>query len=306
MTKQLTRRQFLSLGAIGGLGGALGGYYLRPQATLKRTFCLSQSATEASSLQLRFVVVGDVGRGNRGQYLVADAIYRHWRNHAFPLVLLTGDNIYEEGEIEKIEAVFERPYQALHKQKVQFYGCLGNHDIKTNQGVEQIQYPGFNMRGRYYTFTRGPVQFFALDTNLGEHWDRQLAWLEETLAKTLTPWKVVYGHHPIYSSGRHGSQSYMIESLTGLFARYEVQLYCCGHDHHYERTQALNGTTYLICGAGSRTTQVSPSVWTAYANSKLSFAAVEVFADQMKITGIDINNCVFDQGDIHGDNFEQT
>jgi hypothetical protein len=42
-----------------------------------------------------------------------------------------------------------------------------------------------------------------------------------------------------------------IEMLTPIFQKYGVPLYINGHDHHYERSQSLKGTTYLICGAGA-------------------------------------------------------
>ncbi|MPZ21478.1 MAG: hypothetical protein GEV06_26850 [Luteitalea sp.] len=53
---------------------------------------------------------------------------------------------------------------------------------------------------RYYSFTAGAAQFFQLDTvDLSE---RELRWLDEELAKSTAPWKVVYGHYQIYSATR--------------------------------------------------------------------------------------------------------
>ena len=47
------------------------------------------------------------------------------------------------------------------------------------------------------TFSAGPAQFFALDTN--EVSEAQLMWLDAELKKSSAKWKLVYGHHPIYS-----------------------------------------------------------------------------------------------------------
>ena len=61
-------------------------------------------------------------------------------------------------------------------------------------------YPDFNMKGRYYTFSRNDVQFFALDTNGNADWKNQLIWLDDELSQSKATWKIVFGHHPTYAS----------------------------------------------------------------------------------------------------------
>lgn len=245
--------------------------------------------------RLRFVSLADTGTGNTGQYSVAKALTQFYRQFPFPLVLLAGDNIYNNGEIEKIEAVFERPYQPILQQGVKFYACLGNHDIRTKNGTPQLDYPYFNMQGRYYTFTRSIVQFFALDTNRNADWDQQLEWLDEQLSQSSAPWKIVFGHHNIYSSGVYGVNQRLVSQLTPLFKHHNVQLYINGHEHHYERTQPINGTTYLTCGAGAKLRPVGQSDWTDYATSQLSFAAYDVYADQIALRGINAEGKTIDR-----------
>ncbi len=184
----------------------------------------------------------------------------------------------------------------LSENGVKFHACLGNHDIRTDNGVPQVKYPGFNMQGRYYTFTQNQVQFFALDTNNNADWQNQLIWLEKELSSSQNPWKIVFGHHPIYSSGQYGSNKNFIKTFTPLFKKYNVQLYINGHEHNYERTSSINGTTYLICGAGAGNRPVGRSSWTEYSTSNLSFAAYNVYPDKIEISGIDTKNRVFDQG----------
>jgi acid phosphatase len=247
---------------------------------------------------LRFISVADTGTGEAEQYAVAKAMTRYHEKHPFDLAILAGDNIYENGEIERIEAVFEKPYQRLLEEGVKFQACLGNHDIRTQNGDLQVRYPGFNMQGRYYTFRRDPVQFFALDTNKSADWSTQLAWLEEELRQSDATWKVVFGHHPIYSSGVYGVNETLIKTLTPLFKNYGVQLYINGHEHDYERTQAIEGTTYLVCGAGAKSRPVKRSEWTEYSTREFSFAALDVYADQIIVRGINTQNQVFDEGAI--------
>jgi hypothetical protein len=247
---------------------------------------------------LRFISIADTGTGAQGQYAVAEAMTHYHGQNPFNLAILAGDNIYNNGEFEKIKAVFEQPYQPLLQQGVKFYACLGNHDIRTANGDPQVKYAAFNMQGRYYTFRRESVQFFALDTNDNADWKNQLVWLEKELSQSTAPWKVVFGHHQIYSSGVYGLNQPFIKTLTPMFQKYGVQLYINGHEHSYERTRSINGTTYLICGAGAGTRPVGRSEWTEYSASRLSFATFDVYEDRMFVSGIGTDKRVFDRGAI--------
>jgi len=292
----LKRRQFLFLGSLSTIGTGLFGWALTRQNYNDELTAIAVKPAK-KDLLLRFVSVADTGTGAKGQYAVADAMKFYHRQNPYDLVVLAGDNIYNNGEIEKIRAVFERPYQALLKKGVKFQACLGNHDIRTDNGEPQVKYPGFNMQGkRYYTFRRNQVQFFALDTNGNADWEKQLPWLEQELKRSDAPWKVVFGHHPIYASGAYGSNSKFIQTFTPLFQKYGVQLYINGHEHHYERTRSIDGTTYLVTGGGAGTRPVGRSEWTEYSESRLSFAAYEVFPDRIEVSAIGTDKRVFDQG----------
>ncbi|MEA5505383.1 metallophosphoesterase [Halotia wernerae UHCC 0503] len=293
------RRQFLFLGSLSAIStGFLTWTLARQRSQSAKISDLAIAANPAKKdLLLRFVSVADTGTGAKGQYAVAGAMNFYHQQNPYDLVVLAGDNIYNNGEIEKISAVFERPYQYLLKQGVKFQACLGNHDIRTANGNPQVRYAGFNMNGRrYYTFRRAQVQFFALDTNSNADWKNQLIWFEKELSRSNADWKVVFGHHPIYSSGHYGNNPDFIKTFTPLFQKYGVQLYINGHEHSYERTRAINGTTYLICGAGAGNRPVGRSEWTEYSTSNLSFAAYEVYPDRIEIKGIGTDKGIFDQG----------
>jgi 3',5'-cyclic AMP phosphodiesterase CpdA len=293
----LKRRDFLICSGLSGLGLALAGHQLLAQHT---SILSSDSKDETKRAQplLRFVAVGDVGLGNKEQYEVARAMNSYWQQNAFPLTLLLGDNIYPNGEIEKIKAVFEAPYQTLRKQGVRFYATLGNHDIRTNNGEDEIRYSEYNMPSRYYTFTQASVQFFAIDTNSNAPWEKQLKWLEENLANSSSAWKIVFGHHPLYSSGMHGGDRQLRERLEPLFSHYKVSLYLCGHDHDYERTKPINGTTYIVSGGGANTRPVAHSEQTAFSAAKLNFTTFEIYPNLIKINGIGSDGEIFDRAAI--------
>jgi hypothetical protein len=292
----LKRRQFVFLSGMSGFGLVLSKIQRHSSDRNPNLNLVSQAQPLTSAPILRFVSLADTGTGAKGQYAVAQAMTQYHKQNAFNLAILAGDNIYNDGEIEKIGAVFERPYEPLLKQGVKFHACLGNHDIRTANGDPQVKYPGFNMQGRYYTFRRDAVQFFALDTNKNADWKLQLPWLETELSRSDAPWKIVFGHDPIYSSGHYGTNQEFIKNLTPLFQKYNVQLYINGHDHNYERTRAINGTTYLTCGAGAGVRPVGSSEWTEHSAEKLSFAAYKVYRDRIEISAIDTEYQVFDKG----------
>jgi hypothetical protein len=297
---RMNRRRFLVLGGLSGFGLAglskvVIGQGKKPITPLSP----KTPATAVSGPILRFVATADVGSGDRNQYAVGQAMSRYYRDRPYKLALLVGDNIYTNGEMEKINAVFERPYADLLKQGVEFRAALGNHDIRFQNGDLQVKYVPFHMTGRYYTYRKGTVQFFVLDTNANTDWKTQLAWLEKTLRASDAPWKIVYGHHPVYASGIYGTDPKMVKWLTPLFKKYRVQLYIDGHEHHYERTHAIDGTTYLVTGNGGATLRpVGKNTWTAYSESRFGFSALEVYGDRLEIQGIGTDGLPFDKGTV--------
>lgn len=298
----LKRRQFLVLGGLSGLGLAFVGRTLSLQA--EKPLVAQPGLSEmpkptGNDLLLRFVAVADTGAGDRNQYDVAKAMEQYRAKNPYSLVVLAGDNIYTNGEMEKVNTVFAEPYAKLLKQGVKFRACLGNHDIRTENGDLQVKYPDFNMDGRYYTFQENGVQFFVLDTNTNVDWKPQLAWLEQELSQSKAPWKIVYGHHPIYSSGVYGTDQNLVAKLSPLFQKHKVQLYINGHEHSYERTKPIDGTSYLITGiGGAHLRRVGRSEWTGYSVTRFGFSAVEVYPDRIQIEGIGTDGLVFDRGTI--------
>ncbi|RIL12197.1 alkaline phosphatase [bacterium] len=142
-----------------------------------------------------------------------------------------------------------------------FFPALGNHDYSDAGVGAYLGYfslPGAGIPGsgssgseRYYDFLRGPAHFFVVDSDeaLRNATDRaaQQAWLQAQLAASSAKWKVVYFHHPPYSSSSfHGSTP----GMQWPFAAWGADLVLAGHDHTYERIQLGDGVTYLVAGLG--------------------------------------------------------
>ena len=81
----------------------------------------------------------------------------------------------------------------------------------------------------------------------------QLQWLEKELAASGSDWKIMYFHHPIYSSGgTHGSDTALRDQLEPLFLKYGVDVVIAGHEHFYERLKPQKGIHYFISGGAGK------------------------------------------------------
>ena len=61
---------------------------------------------------------------------------------------------------------------------------------------------------------------------LSQSWAAQLAELETDLAKSDADWKIVVGHHPVISNGKHGGTEELQQHLQPLLEKYGVQVSC--------------------------------------------------------------------------------
>jgi len=253
-------------------------------------------ASRQAGASLHFLAIADSGSGNANQRAVADRMAEVHEREPVDLVLMGGDNIYPDGNLRRVKKTFSDPYRVLLESKVPFHAVLGNHDIRTANGTPQVGYAPFGMEGRWYSLRRGPVEFFMLDTNVNADWRRQMPWLTKALAASVAPWKVVVGHHPLYSAGHYGDDKLAIRRLTPLFQKYGVQLYINGHEHNYERTQSIDGTTYLtVGGAGAWLRPVRPNGRTAKAVSTYSFAELHASRDELTIQAWDFKGKSIDR-----------
>jgi predicted phosphodiesterase len=253
-------------------------------------------APPAGKDSVRFLAIGDTGTGDRAQLEVAAQIVKAHAVFPFTFAIMMGDNLYGTERPSDYASKFERPYKALLDAKVEFYASLGNHD-DTNQRL----YKPFNMNGEsYYTFKKGNVRFFALDSNYYDQ--KQAAWLEKALGEAGEDWKICFFHHPIYSSGgRHGSEVDLRAQLEPLLVEHGVDVVFAGHEHFYERLKPQNGIHYFVNGGGAklRRGDIQKTAMTAKGfDTDRSFMLVEVDGDVMRFQTITRTGTRIDTGEI--------
>lgn len=193
---------------------------------------------------VRFAIIGDSGTGDRPEYEVAQQLENYWRPVQFEFVIMLGDNIYGGHSPSDFARKFEQPFKPLLDSGVKFYASLGNHD---DPEIERLYKP-FNMGGkRYYTFSKGDVEFFALDSNYMD--PVQLNWLRGELENSKKRWKIAFFHHPLYNDGKHHGPDVDLRSqLVPLFKQYGVNVVFSGHEHVYERLRPEDGIYYFVLG----------------------------------------------------------
>lgn len=233
---------------------------------------------------VKFAAIGDNGTGQRAQYEVAERMVDAHARFPYDFVIMLGDNMYGRQRPEDFVTKFERPYKTLLDAGVKFYAALGNHDDQANRF-----YKPWNMNGeRYYTYTKKNVRFFVLDTDYMD--PKQLDWLTKELRESNDEWKIVYFHHPLYSSaGRHGSETDLRLVLEPLFVRYGVNAVFAGHDHTYERMKPQKGIYYFVSGSAGqlRRGDLRRSELTAVGfDQDNAFVLVEIDKDAMSVQAV--------------------
>jgi hypothetical protein len=210
---------------------------------------------------------------------------------------MMGDNLYGSEGPSAYDRKFERPYKPLLDSGVKFYASLGNHD-EPNQRF----YKAFNMNGeRYYTFKpKGNIRIFALDSNYVDK--AQLDWFEKELSASGSDWKIVFFHHPVYSSGgKHGSDEQLRAQLEPLFLKYGVDAVFQGHEHFYERIKPQKGIYYFISGGAAKLREgnIQKSDLTAKAfDTGYHFMLIELTKDKLNFQTITDQGKVIDSGSL--------
>ena len=205
---------------------------------------------------------------------------------------------------------FENPFSdpAL---ECDWYVALGNHDYKGEVQAE-IDYSKisrrWNMPGRYFAVhTKSTVltaaDFYILDTSpfqsayyktdehhvMGQDTAKQMRWIDSCLTNSKSRWKIVFGHHPVYSSGSaHGKET---GDMQARFARFfedkKIDAYFCGHDHDFEYLRPPEGRVNYFVWEVEVRPMGEPLPQTVFAKSVPGYTKVLLTPEKMKVTMTD-------------------
>ncbi len=270
-----------------------GGRDLAPRGHTYLPAFRTQPAPEVAA-PLDFVVLGDFGVGTYDeseaggrQTRIAGVLERLVDDDAVRLVLTTGDNVYDGGDVDADwYSSYFQPYRyAL--ARVPVYPTVGNHDsgesersdnrdiLDGNFHVEErfVSPPArrraFTEFGLYYRFGYGAdVEFVCIDTSEGldgphphfyEHPDTR-----EFLREVLAPgparprWRIAFCHHPPYCAGPdHDNSEPVLESIVPLLRDGGADVLISGHEHNFQHT-VVDGVSYFVTGAAGKLDERPP------------------------------------------------
>ncbi len=189
------------------------------------------------------------------------------------ILLSTGDQA-SEGLQSEYKAFSSVPAV----KKIPVATTIGNHDRKGvayktfgNKPNEQTDAMVSSYIGGNYWFTRGDVLFLVVDSNNASGIDHRKFVKEAVKANPDAKWKVMMGHHDLYS-GRlphRESENALLRLLWApICDEFGIDLFLLGHSHYYTVTNVLynfksvqpyaetmtdpEGTVYMVSGSITR------------------------------------------------------
>src|SRR2546430_3212120 len=219
----------------------------------------SGTATAIDKDSISFIVIGDWGKdGIPIQKKVARQMTVYARRFNAKFVISTGDNFYPSGVRDISDPHWQTSYENIYNKDslpLKWFVVLGNHDygINPQAEVDYTQSNGrWNMLARYYTIKKSingadSILFVFTDTSPfvssyhsaqpamsdlnQQDTAAQINWLSTTLRSSGDRWKIVVGHHPVYSDGPHGNTVELVQRFQPLLIRGNANFYLAGHDH---------------------------------------------------------------------------
>jgi tartrate-resistant acid phosphatase type 5 len=248
---------------------------------------------KAAEEAVRVLAFGDFGNGSPEQKALAGTLAAYHQGRPLDFAITLGDNFYSVGMESPADPRWQTWFEDLYGPLgITFYAALGNHDWgHPDSPAAEVLYSArttsWKMPASYYTFTAGPVQFFALDTQTIAASEKQRQWLDVELGRSTARWKVVYGHHPIFSGGNYQDRPDLISSvLPLLYSRADV--YVCGHDHNLQALRP-EGTVhfYVAGGGGAGLYDLRPYDRSIFASRSNGFAVIDADDGRLTVTLVD-------------------
>lgn len=261
---------------------------------------------------INFLVIGDWGRnGEFRQKDVALQLGLESTKNESSFILSTGDNFYPDGVISAADPQWNKSFEDIYTSyslNIPWYTAFGNHDYLGSIQA-QLDYSKVSRRWRtterYYSFERSvpntsdKVIFIFIDTNPFDqtlnrksHSDlekqdktAQLEWLEKTLSTTTATWKIIIGHHPLYTTGVRREKMLDVRSaFLHIFEKHKVDVYFAGHEHDLQHQKPEGYTHYFVSGAGSEIRPVTQDAkQTKFAISDQGFMSVQLKKDTLDL-----------------------
>jgi hypothetical protein len=174
------------------------------------------------------------------------------------LLLLAGDLAYMQGTLQNFRECFD---PAWGKFRDRWHPVPGNHEYETVSAAGYRQYFGdaAGTSGRtYYAFRAGDWLVLMIDsTETARAGTPQYEFVRTALTAARAPCTLAVWHHPLFTSGPNGPQTFM-RDMYRLLYDHNADVVVAGHDHLYERfgkqdvdgRSDIRGLRQFIAGTG--------------------------------------------------------
>jgi hypothetical protein len=280
----------------------------------------AQEKIKVDPSAVNFILMGDWGRnGADHQKQVARQMGKTASEASVDFIIAAGDNFYPKGVVSEFDPLWKYSFEDIYTDfslQWDWYPVLGNHDYGANPDA-QIAYSKISRRwqmpARYYHKkfslngdTTQQMLLVFIDTSPlvpyyytgdGHNVQKQdstaqKVWLERLLSdpSSNVKWKVVVGHHPMYTGGSRteGRDTRAIRgSLQPLFEKYRVDAYLTGHEHSLQHHVSNGGTHHFTSGSASERTPVKMLPISKFVASEYGFMLFSVTSHQMFVQVVD-------------------
>jgi tartrate-resistant acid phosphatase type 5 len=165
------------------------------------------------------------------------------------------------------------------------------------------------------------LEFFFIDTNPFEEdywtpdnekyeWTRpiprevvianQLKNLSEALEASTATWKLVVGHHPMFSYGSHGNTPELIEKILPILEENKVDMYINGHDHSLQHIKREDSDIHFVTSGGGSKAWKGVLPPSNLQDSKIyydgqGFISISIVPKVLQVNFYDINGVILHQ-----------
>lgn len=168
---------------------------------------------------------------------------------ADPLFVLFGGDLCATSSYDSFKNEFFIPNALSTFSCLPFYNTPGNHEVWTTNTKAFTQNPTSGSGTQdYFSFDCGDVHFVCVNNMVSYSvGSSQYNWIQQDLAASNKPWKIVWAHYPAYCKGGHGEDAGMKTMSANIFVPNGVNFVLAGHSHYYQHN-LVSGIHHMVIG----------------------------------------------------------
>ena len=267
--------------------------------------------------KFNFYIANDLGRnGYYDQKPIAELMGTMGEEIGPEFVIAAGDVHHFEGVRSVNDPLWMTNYELIYSHPelmIDWYPILGNHEYRgSTQAVLDYSKVSrrWTMPDRYYTKifnekgtttriiwidTAPLIDKYRTESNTypdacKQDLNKQLSWLETTLANAKEDWVIVVGHHPIYAytPKDESERSDMQKRVDTILRKHKADMYICGHIHNFQHIRIPGSKIdYVVNSSASLARKVQPIEGTQFCSSEPGFSIFSIDKKELNLRMID-------------------